>query len=132
MSVGDWTISALKERFDDLRSSDQRAIDAAFVASEKRLADARHAAERAEDQASATRIYTEQKNNEFRGQLADQANTFMPRAEADSRTAAIQRQIDDLRTTLQKGLDEVRRLVWIGVGLAIAASIAIPLLLRTH
>lgn len=107
-----------------------RATKAAFDAAERRLEDARHSAERSEDAARATREYTEAKNNEFRGQLADQAATFMPRTEADSRHQSLQRQLDEQRTSTQKGLDELRRLVWIAVGLTMAASVAIPLLLR--
>lgn len=116
---GGWTVETVKEHFD------QR-----FADWQRHIADAKHSVERAEDQAAQTRQYTEQKNNEFRGQLADQAASFMPRTESDSRQAAIQRQIDDNRNTTQKAFDELRRLVWIGVGLAISASVAIPLLLR--
>jgi hypothetical protein len=105
-------------------------IDQRFADLEKRETSAKHSIERAEDQAAATRQYTEQKNNEFRGQLADQAATFMPRTEADSRSQGLQRQLDEQRGSTQKALDELRRLVWIAVGLAIAASVAIPLLLR--
>jgi chromosome segregation ATPase len=139
-------------RFDDLRAADKAAIDAALAASikaieaalaateratraafdaaERRLADSQHSVERSEDAARATREYTEAKNNEFRGQLADQAASFMPRTEADSRNQGLQRQLDEQRSSTQKALDELRRLVWIAVGLAMAASVAIPLLLR--
>lgn len=107
-----------------------RATKAAFDASERRLEDARHSAERSEDAARATREYTEAKNNEFRGQLADQARTFMPRSEAKSESDGFQRQLNELRVTTQKALDELRRHAWIATGIAIAASVAIPLLLR--
>lgn len=150
MSV--WTVDTLKEHF-DVRLSDWQL----------RILDAKHATERAEDAARATREYTEQKNNEFRGQLADQARMFMPRAEADQRyattTAALgdarsstqrsleemrvtyerelgelrattQKTIEELRTVTQKGTDELRRLVYIATGIALAAGVAIPLLLR--
>jgi hypothetical protein len=105
-------------------------VDQRFDDADRRIIDARHERERAEDQASQTRQYTEQKNNEFRGQLADQARLFMPRSESDNQAQALQRQLDEQRGTTQKALDELRRLVWIAVGLAIAASVAIPLLLR--
>lgn len=127
---GLWMVETLKEhtdvRFTDLKDQ---------IAESKRMAEraddsARHAVERAEDMAQATRQYTEQKNNEFRGQLADQASTFLPRIESDSRNAGLQRQLDENRVSTQKSFDELRRLVWIGVGLAIAASVAIPLLLK--
>lgn len=114
-----WGVDELKEYFERRFEDSQLRLDAA-----------KRSTERAEDQASATRQYTEAKNNEFRGQLADQAATFMPRTEADSRNQGLQRQLDEQRGGTQKALDELRRLVWIAVGLAIAASVAIPLLLR--
>jgi hypothetical protein len=104
-----WTTDTLKEY-----------VDRRFADSELRISDARHSVERAEDQAGTTRLYAEQKSNEFRGQLSDQAATFMPRGEADQRFIA-----------MSKGIDELRRLVYIATGLAMAAAIAIPLLMRS-
>lgn len=145
-------LSAQSKLFADLRTADKAAVEAALAASikaieaalaateratraafdaaERRLADSQHSVERSEDAARATREYTEAKNNEFRGQLADQATTFMPRTESDSRNQGLQRQLDEQRSSTQKAFDELRRLVWIAVGLAIAASVAIPLLLH--
>ena len=145
-------LAAQAQRIADLRLADKAAIDAALAASikaieaalaateratrsafdaaERRLADSQHSVERSEDAARATREYTEAKNNEFRGQLADQAASFMPRTEADSRNQGLQRQLDEQRSGAQKAFDELRRLLWIAVGIAIAASVALPLLLR--
>ena len=158
-----WTIDTLKEHYD------QRFADLAHA-----TADAKHSIERAEDAAGVTRAYAEEKNNEFRAQLADQAAMFMPRSEADQRYAttmqsqaearsntqrmcddlggAQRRSIDELRASLtkicdeirdtgrsdiadlrktgQKAADELRRLVYIATGIALAAGVAIPLLLR--
>lgn len=116
--MSEWTVGTLKE-YVDTRMSD----------ADRRLGDARDASARATDAAERTKVVTDAKANEFRGQLADQAATLMPRAEADSRHASVQRQLDEQRTANQKSFDELRRLVWIAVGIAIAASIAIPMLL---
>lgn len=141
MSAGDWTLISLKEHYDQRFTSLERSIDTA-----------RHSVERAEDAAATTRLYAEQKSNEFRGQLSDQAGTFMPRAEADQRYATTmqaidlarintqkmvddlrdsnRRGLDELRATTQKASDEVRRLVYIATGIALAAAVAIPLLIQ--
>jgi len=153
VTLSGWTVETLKE-----------LVDQRFAHVDQRIVDARHSVERAEDAATATRVYTETKNNEFRGQLADQASSFMPRAEADQRYSTTvealsdvrtssqrlfedhrvasqktldeirdqhRRSIDELRGTTQKATDELRRLVYIATGVALAAGVAIPLLLRS-
>jgi len=137
----EWTVGTLKQM-----------VDQRFIDLEARTRDAKHSMERAEDAARATREYTEVKNNEFRAQLGDQAQTFMPRAEADQRYATTlqsiaelrgghqkslddlrdvtRRAVDELRSSFQKAQDEVRRLVYIATGIALAAAVAIPLLIR--
>lgn len=63
--MSDWTVDTLKEHFDTV-------LDQRFKAQEEAI---RKAAEDID--------LRDIKNNEFRGQLADQAATLMPRAEAN-------------------------------------------------
>jgi hypothetical protein len=108
---GQWTVETLKAY-----------VDQRFADLEKRETEAKHSMERAEDQASATRRYTEEKSNEFRGQLSDQAAMFMPRSEADQQystnaskineqQASAQRTMDDLRDTNQRSIDVHRSMM---------------------
>jgi hypothetical protein len=67
-------------------TAQEKATSAAFLASEKAIV-------KAED---AQRDYNA-RSNEFRGQLDDQAKTFLTRFEADSKFEAIAVNIQDLR-----------------------------------
>lgn len=62
-----------------------RAVDAAFAASEKAILKAETAAERRFESV-----------NEFRAQLADQTQTFMPREVAEAKIGDLAKKIDDL------------------------------------
>lgn len=45
------------------------------------------------------------KSNEFRGQLSDQATTFMPRRESESRSSELDRRIEEARTERNHQID---------------------------
>lgn len=62
-----------------------------FEAQEKAVGAALASAEKAVDKAERSNERRFEVANEFRGQLADQAATFMPRAEADLRLSTLER-----------------------------------------
>jgi len=84
--------SMLQERYE----TQSKAVDAAFVAqqvamstaltaAERAVSTAMLAAEKAVDKAEDAATKRFEAVNEFRGQLADQAQTFIPRVEAEQR-----------------------------------------------
>ncbi len=74
----EWTVSTLKEHFDQLRASDQEAIAAALAAAEKAVTKA--------EEASSKRF---ESVNEFRQTLSDQTATFLTRKEAMAALTAV-------------------------------------------
>jgi len=73
------------ERF---RSSD-KAVESALIQADKAVQAALLAAEKAVNKAETAAERRFESVNEFRAQLADQAQTFMPRAEAEARINAV-------------------------------------------
>jgi hypothetical protein len=61
--------------------------------------DALQAAEKAVTKAEVAAERRFEAVNEFRGQLSDQASTFMPRSEADVRFGSLTKEIADLKAT---------------------------------
>jgi hypothetical protein len=84
--VSEWTVDTLKEHVDVRFAAAEKAVDAALASSKEAVVKAEKAAEKRFDAA-----------NEFRGQLSDQAATFMPRLESEQRMAQFVKDIDDLR-----------------------------------
>lgn len=127
-----WTLPALKEyiqrQHDDLRAmlderyaTQTKAVDAAFLAQQTAMSTALTAAERAvqtallaaEKAVAKAETAAEKRfeaQNEFRAQLSDQAATFLPRAEAETRIAALSEKTDakfeteNLRVTRNENL----------------------------
>lgn len=98
---------ALDERYaaqtrglDERYATQTKALDAAFTAADKAVQAALEAAEKAVSKAENATASRFEQVNEFRGQLADQATTFMPRAEAQVATSALSEKVDqhNLRT----------------------------------
>jgi hypothetical protein len=98
---GGWTVSTLRTHLEAMlaasaelarqRFGDQdKAVQAALVAQEKAVAAALAATERAVIKAETAAEKRFDANNEFRGQLADQAATLMPRAEAEQRLGSLE------------------------------------------
>jgi hypothetical protein len=126
-SISAWTIDSLKEatanqitalglqfqqQIDDLRSLlDERyetqtaANRVAFDAAEKAVQTALLSAEKAVVKAEVAADKRFDAVNEFRGQLNDQAQTFMPRAEADTRLMSLTEKID---TGLARNVERIR------------------------
>jgi hypothetical protein len=89
MSEDVWNVRSLKEYVDTMRSADQLATTTALNSAEKAVAAALAAAEKATTKAETAADDRFKATNEFRAQLADQAQTFMPRTEADVRLSAL-------------------------------------------
>lgn len=90
--------SLLQERYE----TQTKALDAAFVAAEKAVQTALASAEKAVSKAEFAATTRFESVNEFRGQLADQAATFMPRVEAEQRVAALAEKLDVMAARLDK------------------------------
>jgi chromosome segregation ATPase len=99
---------ALHERFSGAMNARQQTVDQAFAASERAIAKAE----------TAQKEYNE-RSNEFRGQLDDQAQTLMPRTETaglfkalEEKIAAVQhtaeQKIDTRQSAVDKQLDEIK------------------------
>jgi len=75
--------------------------------------------------------------NEFRGQLSDQTNTFMPRTEAEQRTSALAEKISDLTDRVNKaegatkGSEVTIGKIYAAIG-AVGAILAIIVLLASR
>lgn len=90
--------SLTSQRFTD----QDRAVLAALAAQEKAIGAALAAAERAVGKSELAAEKRFDAVNEFRAQLADQATTFIPRAEAEQRMAANAEKIDALATRIDR------------------------------
>jgi Fe2+ transport system protein B len=92
-------------RYEQRFQAQEQALAAAFAAQKEAVLIAQHAAEKAVAKAEAATEKRFDAVNEFRGQLSDQAATFMPRMEAEQRIAALSEKLDILRTaaTLDSG-----------------------------
>lgn len=83
-------------------ASQQLAMQTALTAAETAVSKALESAEKAVNKAEAAANDRFKATNEFRGQLSDQAATFMPRAESMSRHEAAAEKIDHLATRIDK------------------------------
>lgn len=102
-------LADLRVMLDERYNTSVKALDAAFVAqqtamrvalesAEKAVATALLSAKEAVAKAELSADKRFESVNEFRAQLSDQANTFLPRAEAEVRiTSLAERQISDAR-----------------------------------
>lgn len=84
-----WTVDTLKQHYDSLREADKDALAAALQAVKEDNEKTAVAFEKRFDSV-----------NEFRGQLSDQANTFLPRPEYDANHKALEDKIDNKYQTL--------------------------------
>lgn len=156
-----WTPETVKEHFDTIIHSLRRELgyhyDQRFTDSKIFLDHALAELQRATDLAGINQQNVNATQNEFRGQLRDQAAQLMPRAEADGRYASAraeseqrfaeiaarfaalqsgwhdrfigaQKAIDDNFIVIRKSIDELRRLVYIGLGLVLAFEFLYPLI----
>lgn len=90
-----------QQRFD----AQTRALDAAFTAAKEAVQTAMVAAEKATTKAEMAAEKRFESVNEFRAQLADQAATFIPRAESEARVSAMVELFDSKYTALIDRMD---------------------------
>lgn len=85
-------LAEMDRRFEAAIAAQDKAVQIAMIASEKAVVKAEIAAEKRFESV-----------NEFRGQLSDQAATFMPRAEAEQRLGSLAEKIVDLTGSNKAG-----------------------------
>jgi phosphopantetheinyl transferase (holo-ACP synthase) len=83
--VSGWSVDTLKEYIEQRFTDSDKAVQAALLAAKEAVLKAEVASEKRFESV-----------NEFRGQLADQTNSLIPRAEADSRFNAIAEKVTAL------------------------------------
>jgi len=103
-------LNEMNLRFDAAISAQDKAVQIAMIASEKAVVKAEIAAEKRFESV-----------NEFRGQLADQAATFMPRLEAEQRLLQLSDKIDDLKGSNRAGANAL----WGYIAAAAAIAVAV-------
>jgi hypothetical protein len=101
----------MDRRFEAAISAQDKAVQIAMVASEKAVVKAEIAAEKRFEAV-----------NEFRGQLADQAATFMPRAEAEQRLGSLSEKITDLTGSNRAGANTLWGYLAGALGLLLAVA----------
>jgi chromosome segregation ATPase len=88
------------EKYDDKLNSFKEGVSLRFAAQEKAVAAAMAASQAAIDKAESAAQRRFEGVNEFRNTLSDQQRTLIPRAEAEVRISAIEKQLDTLRDEL--------------------------------
>ena len=84
-------------RYEERFKAQEAAVTVALSSMEKITAATFASSEKAIDKAEAAQKDKNEMSNEFRGQLRDQADRFMPRLEAESKQNAMDDKIDALR-----------------------------------
>jgi dsDNA-specific endonuclease/ATPase MutS2 len=107
VAQSEWTVDTLKEYVDKLREADQLATTTALTSAERAVAAALSAAEKATTKAENAADDRFKATNEFRQQLSDQTNTFIPRTESDVKLGALADRVTVLteRMDLRQGND---------------------------
>lgn len=122
-------IDANDKRYEQMFNSSQEAVLAALNAAQTAVNAALSAAEKAVAKAEAASEKRFDSVNEFRGTLADQQRTLMPRAEVELTIQAMQTQIDAVQGRLAEGRGRSQggREVWgyiVGVAGLVAAGLS--------
>lgn len=117
-------------RYQQRFAASQEALTAALSAQKEAVAAALLAADRAVSKAELATEKRFEATNEFRSQLADQAQTFMPRAEAEIRLSSLSEKIDDQRGTRREGTAEVWKSMLSVAALVVSIVVAIVLIIH--
>jgi hypothetical protein len=96
-------------RYDDRFHAQETAVSAALAASEKLVNAAFAASKEAILKAEESQKGVNERGNEFRGQLADQANTLMPRKETEAAITNLNERIERGQSTAVSALEELKR-----------------------
>jgi hypothetical protein len=94
--VSGWTVDTLRTETHGLLHEADRRYEQRFEGQEKAVSAALQAAKEAVAKAETAAEKRFDAVNEFRGQLSDQAATFMPRREAEQVIAALAEKVSDL------------------------------------
>lgn len=89
-------------RYDERYVAQEKAVLAALAAQEKLTSAAFASAEKAVAKAEDAQKDYNQRSNEFRGQLDDQAKTLMPRTEVVGMFGAIDKRLEDRDKTVEQ------------------------------
>jgi hypothetical protein len=131
-SVSGWTVDTLHghmtrvlaemdHRYQQRYEAQQEGVAAALAAQEKAVAAALQAADRAVIKAETASEKRFDSVNEFRGAMADQTATLMPRVEAEARLASMTEKLGELADRLNRSEGK-------GSGLASAGSILVAVI----
>lgn len=114
--VSGWTVDTLKEYFEQRIQDQDKAVQAALIAAKEAVIKAETASEKRFESV-----------NEFRGQLADQTATLMPRAEVNTKFDAFNDKLTGLtdRINTSQGVKQGSELTIGKIYGAIAAFAAI-------
>lgn len=96
-------------RYEDKFRGSDTAVAAALAASKELTSAAFASSEKAIIKAEEAQRESNAKSNEFRGQLSDQASTFMPRLEAESRINALAEKVDDNKNDALKAINDLNK-----------------------
>lgn len=113
-----WTVETLKEHFDQRFVDSEKAVTTAFQSAEKAVAAALNAAEKAVTKAEGAAEKRADSQNEFRAQLSDQADTFMPRLEAEQRIATLDEKLRRLESRADLSAGKLGGIGWLAAGIA--------------
>jgi hypothetical protein len=95
-------------RYDERFSASEKAVTAALAAAEKYSNAMYEAAKEAVGKAEAAQRAVNERQNEFRGQLSDQAATLMPRKEFESSLNSLRELVDREVKTLRSDIAGLR------------------------
>jgi len=95
-------------QYDTRFKAGETAVSAALAAQEKQTAAAFQAGEKAVLKAENAQKDYNDRSNEFRGQLDDQAKTLMPRAEVSTIMKALEEKLEANKVTAERDADLLR------------------------
>lgn len=107
--IRDRQIGDLRDMLQERYATQTKALDAAFAAAEKSVATALDSAEKAVVKAETAAEKRFEAVNEFRGQLADQAATFIGRNEAEARILALAEKLDANQARTDQSFKEINQ-----------------------
>ena len=87
-------------RYEDRFKAQEAAVAAALVSQERMTTNAFASSEKAIQKAETSQTIYNERSNEFRGQLADQAKTLIPRTEAENHFRGYDEKLEDLKRSI--------------------------------
>jgi hypothetical protein len=124
----DSNVQALRSLLDERYATQTKALDAAFAAAERAVTTALDSAEKAVNKAEVAAERRFESVNEFRAQLADQAGSFITRAEYDAKHEALGKQVDDLVRVMERGAGRARGVSAVTATLMTAGGLVVAII----